>query len=260
MLRKTLRTIAFGLLTVGLMPAANGPEFDVASVKASPQETELIESHLPSLNVEGGRNLNFSNIALRNLIMLAYSVGAKQVSGPEWLTNRFDVIAKVPGDAKKEEIPLMLQALLAERFKLVLHREQKTMQVYALEVAKSGPKMQDVPQGATGEPGCTRSFAETPGATLAAACHRMNSSDIAAQIQALAPGYFRDGPIVDASGLKGIYNFRLEWVTQREAAEGSEGLSIFAAVQQQLGMKLEARKQPVEVLVIDHCEKTPTEN
>jgi uncharacterized protein (TIGR03435 family) len=218
-----LRTIVFALLWAGSGFAASGPEFDVASVKASPPGTDLIENHLPSLNVERGRNLNFSNIALRNLIMLAYGVGAKQISGPEWLTARFDVIAKVLGDATKEQVPLMLQALLAERFGLALHREQKTMQVYALEVGKGGPKMQDVPEGDTGEPGCTRSFAETPGATLAAACHRMNSSDIAAQIQALAPGYFRDGPIVDASGLKGLYNFRLEWVTQYEATQGSEG-------------------------------------
>jgi len=182
-----LRAIAI----LALIPASAfgaGPEFDVASVKPSPPGADLIENHLPSLNVERGRNLNFSNIALRNLIMLAYGVGAKQVSGPEWLTNRFDVIAKVPGDARKEQIPLMLQALLAERFGLALHQEQKMMQVYALEAAKGGPKMQDVPEGDTGEPGCTRSFAETPGATLAAACHRMNSSDIAAQIQALAPG------------------------------------------------------------------------
>jgi uncharacterized protein (TIGR03435 family) len=220
----------------------------------------LIENHLPSLNVEPGRSLNFANITLRDLIMLAYGVGAPQVSGPDWIRTRYDVVAKVPADAKKDDAQLMLQHLLAERFKLALHKEQKVIQIFALEVAKGGPKMQAMTEGDNGPAGCDRSFAERPGATLAAVCHRMHSVDIAAQLQALAPGYFREGPVVDLTGLKGVYNFKLEWVTRAEATQGSEGPTIFNAVQDQLGLKLDPRKQSLEILVIDHVEKEPTEN
>ena len=205
--------------------------------------------------------MNFANISLRDLMMLAYGVGARQITGPDFLTqNRFDIIARVPADAKKEEIPQMLRALLAERFKLALHREQKTMQVYALEVAKGGVKLKESAAGDKGEAGCARSFAEREGATLAAVCTGMRAADIAQQVQSLAPGYFQDGPVVDASGLKGVYDFKLEWITRIEANAGSGGPTIFDAVQQQLGLKLESRKQALEMLFVDHCESVPTEN
>jgi uncharacterized protein (TIGR03435 family) len=88
----------------------------------------------------------------------------------------------------------------------------------------------------------------------------MRSADIAQQVQALAPGYFRDGPVIDASGLKGVYDFKLEWITNAEANSGSSGPTMFAAVQGQLGLKLDQRRQPVEILVIDKLDRTPTEN
>jgi uncharacterized protein (TIGR03435 family) len=172
----------------------------------------------------------------------------------------FDVVARVPVEAAKEQIPRMLQTLLAQRFKLALHRDQKVMQIYALEVAKNGPKMHESADDDKGESGCGRSFAETQGATLAAVCRKMSSSNVAQQLQALAPGYFTDGPILDKSGLKGVYDFKLEWITRVEANNGSDGPTIFDAVQKQLGLKLDARKESVEFLVIDHCEKEPTEN
>jgi uncharacterized protein (TIGR03435 family) len=105
-------------------------------------------NQLPSLNVEPGRNLNFTNITLRDLIMVAYKVGAPQISGlPDWITNRFDIVAKVPADAMKEQIPQMLRALLADRFKLEFHREQKVIPIFALEVASGGAKMKESPEG-----------------------------------------------------------------------------------------------------------------
>jgi len=243
-----------------LAHAATAPEFDVASVRPASHDG-LIVNHTPSLNVEPGRNLNFANISLRDLIVLAYGLGIRQISGPDFLTEtRFDIIAKVPADASKEQIPLMLQTLLAQRFKLALHHDRKVMQIYALEVAKGGVKMKESAAGDTGEAGCNRSFAETPGATLAAVCHRMTSADVAQQLQALAPGYFNDGPIIDMTGLKGTYDFKLEWITRGEANAGGDGPTIFDAVQKQLGLKLDGRKQSVDILAIDHCEKEPTEN
>lgn len=218
------------------------PEFEVAAIRASKPELGLIQNRTPNLNTDPGRNLNFANISLRDLIMLAYGVGARQISGPDFLTSRFDIVARVPADAAKEQIPAMLQTLLAQRFKLALHRDHKVMQIYALEVAKNGPKIHESAEDDKGESGCSRSFAETPGATLAAVCHRMNSANVAQQLQALAPGYFTDGPILDKSGLKGVYDFKLEWITKVEANNGSDGPTIFDAVQQQLGLKLSRAK------------------
>jgi uncharacterized protein (TIGR03435 family) len=107
-------------------------------------------------------------------------------------------------------------------------------------------------------PGCTRSFATTPGASLAADCRRMTSADIAQVVTALAPGYF-DRPVVDMTGLKGLYDFKLEWIMRAESVNGSDGPTIFAAVER-LGLTLEGRKQAMDILVIDHAENTPAEN
>lgn len=251
-------------MTLQAQPAA---EFEVASIRPSNPEQGFINASTPSLKVDAGRNLTFAKITLRDLIMLAYGVGAPQVQGPGFLNgrpdapaDRFDVIAKVPAGATREQVPLMLRALLAERFHLMLHRESKTMQIYALEAGKGGPKMNESPEGATGEARCARSFAEREGATLAAVCSHMSAGDIAQQLQALAPGYFRDGPVIDKSGLKGVYDFKLEWITNGEANSGSPGPTMFAAVQDQLGLKLERRREAVEVLVIDQLDRVPTEN
>jgi uncharacterized protein (TIGR03435 family) len=254
------------LAAIGLhaQPAA---EFEVASIHLSNTEQGFINASTPSLNIGGDRALRFAQITLRDLIMLAYGVGAPQVQGPSFLNgridspaDRFDVVAKVPAGATREQVPEMLRGLLAERFHLTFHRENKVLQIFALEVAKGGPKMTESPAEGTGEARCTRSFAQREGATLAAVCNRMTSADIAQQVQALAPGYFREGPIVDLSGLKGVYDFKLEWITAMEANNGSPGPSMFNAVQDQLGLKLERRKQPLEILVIDTLDRKPTEN
>ena len=242
-------------------------EFEVASVRASNPDQGFINAVTPSLNVDGNHRLTFVQVTLRDLIMLAYGVGARQIQGPSFLNgvpdapaDRFDIAAKVPTGATRDQVPVMLRALLAERFHLSFHRENRTMQVYALEVAKGGLKMKESPEGATGEGRCIRSFAEREGATLAAVCSHMRSADIAQQVQALAPGYFCEGPVVDASGLKGVYDFKLEWITNGQANSGSPGPTMFDAVQDQLGLKLDRRRQAVEILVIDKLDRTPTEN
>ncbi|HEY6343333.1 MAG TPA: TIGR03435 family protein [Bryobacteraceae bacterium] len=251
--------------------AQTPPAFEVVSIRPSNPDKGFINSSTPSLNVDGDRYLRFVQITLRDLIMLAYGVGAPQVQGPSFLNgtpdspaDRFDVMAKTPSDATREQIPAMLRSLLTERFHLSFHRENKTMQIYALEVAKGGLKMKETPKDpaavVTGQGRCERSFAEREGATLAAVCTRMTSAEIAQQLQALAPGYFRDGPVIDLTGLNTLYDFKLEWITAVEARNGSPGPTMMDAVQEQLGLKLERRRQPVEVLVIDKLDRTPTEN
>jgi uncharacterized protein (TIGR03435 family) len=267
-------TLARNVLGITLaamaLPAQPAPEFEVASIRPSNPDQRFINSTTPSLRVDANHNVTFVQTTLRDLIMLAYGVGAPQIQGPNFLYvrpddpgDRFDITAKVPADATREQVPLMLRALLAERFHLGLHRETKTLQIFALEVAKGGPNMKvmkESPEGATGEARCTRSFAEREGATFAAVCSRMTSADIAQQLQALAPGYFRDGPVVDLTGLNGLYDFKIEWINRGQADNGSPGPTMFNAVEVQLGLKLERRRQPMETLVIDKLDRTPTEN
>jgi uncharacterized protein (TIGR03435 family) len=243
------------------------PEFEVASVRPSNPEQGFINAVTPSLKVDPGRNLTFVQITLRDLIMLAYGVGAPQIQGPSFLNgtpdspaDRFDIIARVPEGATRDQVPLMLRSLLAERFHLSLHRENKPMQIYALEQGKGAPKMKETPEGTPGAPRCVRSFAQREGATLAAECTHMTSADIAQQVMALAPGYFRDGPVVDLTGLSGVYDFKLEWITGAEANRGSPGPTMINAVEDQLGLKLERRRQSMDFLVVDKLDRKPTEN
>ena len=275
---RSVAAIAVALLFIGGLASLSprwvafaqqsaGPQFEVASVRPSDANQSFINAVTPSLNIGGDRNLTFVQITLRDLIMLAYGVGAPQVQGPRFLNgspdspaDRFDIVARTPGGATREQIPLMLQGLLAERFHLVAHRESKTIQVYALENGKGAPKMKESPEGATGAARCVRTFAEREGATLAAECTHMTSADIAQQAMALAPGYFRDAPMVDLTGLKGVYDFKLEWITAAEERNGSPGPSMIRAIEDQLGLKLERRRQAVEILVIDNLDRKPTEN
>ncbi len=243
------------------------PEFDVASIRPSQQEG-LLANHTPTLNAEPGRDIRFANIQLRDVIMLAYGIGIRQIVAPKWLydpagetneTPRFDIVAKVPANATQQQIPLMLQRLLAERFKLEFHREHRDMQVFALEIGKGGLKMQESAAEDRRETGCSRGYGKGPELTITAECHRMSVEDLAQQLQTLAPGYFRDGPIVDKTGLKGIYDLNLEWIRMQELNAGAGGPTMFVAVEK-LGLKLEKRKEPVDMFVVDRCERQPTEN
>jgi uncharacterized protein (TIGR03435 family) len=210
-----------------------------------------------------------------------------QISGPDWMNStRFDVVAKLPANTTREQVPQMLQALLADRFKLTLHRDKKEMPVYVLVVGKNGPKLKESedqgapPPGAgPGGPG-QRGMVQMGRGRLTA-----NRSTVSGFADVLSRQM--DRPVVDTTGIKGNYDITLEWTpderqrmnfmpggggpppgAEEHAAPRanapdsptSAGPTIFVAVQEQLGLKMEAKKNPVEILVIDHVEKVPTEN
>jgi uncharacterized protein (TIGR03435 family) len=195
-----------------------------------------------------------------------------QVSGLEWLDSaRFDVVAKIPPNTPPGQVPLMLQNLLAERFKLTAHREQKVMPVYAMVVGKNGPKLKPV----EGEPGGRMRMSIGP---------RGRQMSGPTTMSALAGGLSQmlDRPVVDLTELKGTYDIDLEWVPDEregggmmakmkalaEAASvdphgdplGPNGLSLFGALQEKLGLRMEARKSPVDIVVVDSAQQVPTEN
>jgi uncharacterized protein (TIGR03435 family) len=199
-------------------------------------------------------------------VRVAYRVKDHQISGPDWLASqRFDIVAKLPEGASREQVPEMLQSLLVERFKLALHRDKKEHTAYALVVGKNGPKLHPSEGGAAG-PGGTikigRGHLEVNKTTVS------NFADMLSRLV--------DRPVLDMTELQGRFDFTLDFAPEgmktfgmimgapaekpAESASEPSGPSIFTAVQEQLGLKLEARKAPVEILVIDHIEKVPTEN
>ena len=248
----------------GLAPGQVRPEFEVASVRAVPPDNNS-ESYMPTLDIPPGGTLRISNRRLDEIIMVAYDIGVKQLSGPRWLTEpttdptlvtRFEIVAKIPADAKKGQVPLMLQKLLEDRFKLQVHRESRPTQIYALGVGKGGSKLEAAVLNGTRRPGCARVIANTG---VAAECNNVTAVQLAQQLSTLAPGYFREGPVVDRTGLTGAYDLRLEWMMQQQLDAGMTGPTMFEAVEK-LGLTLEKKRDAAEILIVDHCEQMPTEN
>ncbi len=300
----------------GQAPAA-APAFEVATIRAAPSIMELVQQIQSGkakigMTVDGSRvDMGFSSLA--DLIRIAYRVKAYQVQGPDWMAQqRFEVQAKIPEGVSEDKVPEMLQALLAERFKLTIHRDKKELPVYALIVGKNGPKMtlasekpdaplpdspgainigtekgqmkmvQDgkggvVVQGG-GQTGTIKTSVSNGGIHM-----EMSKVTMTSLVDTLAP--LTDRPVLDMTELKGTYQIAvdlpmedLQIIVQRQAAtlglpipgpppsanpadiaSTPGGSAIFSAMEK-LGLKLDARKAPVETIMVDHLEKTPTEN
>jgi len=242
-------------------------EFEVASVRIVPPGNNS-ESYMPTLDIPPGGMLRISNRRLDEIIMLAYNIGVKQLSGPRWLTEpttdpsavtRFEILARVPDDARKDQIPLMLQSLLEERFKLQVHRESRSTQAYVLGIGKGGSKLKASVPNEGRAPGCARVVVGGAEIGAAADCYNITTTQLAQQLQSLSPAYFREGPIVDRTGLTGTYDLHLEWMLLAQLDAGLSGPTMYAAVEK-LGLSLEKKREAAEMLIVDHCEQTPAEN
>ncbi len=200
-------------------------------------------------------SLAMRNVTLSSCLKWAYGVKSFQIDGPGWLTSeRYDIMAKAAGAVREDEIRLMLRALLAERFKLTLRRESRELPVYALVVARKGLKLRQ----AAGE-GDSRMSPE--GGDLV--FRNFSMAELAERLSTIP--FKVDRPVVDETGLDGRFDFHLKLASGgaelKTTLEGMDrGVAIFAYFQEQLGLKLEGRKAPVDVLVIEHAEKVPTES
>jgi uncharacterized protein (TIGR03435 family) len=200
-------------------------------------------------------------MALRILIMRAYKVNSYQMAGPDWLANtRFDIVAKVAPNASNEQVLQMWRTLFSERFNLALHRETREVPVYALVVGKGGPKFQEAlldPSG--GEEPLTKGAPAGGDGPSHVGPEKMLLSELADMLARNV-----DRPVIDQTALTARYLISLAW--QRDdlpsppTPDGSDLPNIFSALQEQLGLKLEAKKGRVTVLVIDHIDKKPVEN
>lgn len=228
------RTIVL-LILAGISSEAQTPQFEVASVKPSvPCRSG------PTIYNPTRERFAVSCMSLKDLVAYAFDVRDFQVSGgPSWAgTDQYDVVAKPEGSATSERILAMARSLLAERFELKFHRESREMPVLTLKIAKGGPKLQ--PSVGSGP--------EVRGGRGRLVTRNVTMGMFAAQLA----GRVLDRPVLDQTGIQGEFDIKLEW-TPEESPDG--GPSIFAALQEQLGLKLEAQKGMVEMLVIDHAEK-----
>jgi uncharacterized protein (TIGR03435 family) len=308
---------------------AVAPAFEVAAIKPAPplDPAKIMAGKLHIGMTINAARVDIGNLSLADLIRIAYKIKPYQLTGPDWMgAQRFDVQAKLPEGASKEQVPEMLQTLLADRFKLAIHRDSKDHAVYALVVGKSGFKMKEsepdavpppaeagaAPSAPPGRGGMVigsgenqvrvnqnsdgKGFTMAGGPagqmkiTMGEGGMRMEFAKMNMSILADMLSRFVDRPVVDMTELKGNYQVALALsmedmrtvATKTGMAAGmmmpmpgaggggdasrppsdaasAPSTSIFTAVQQ-LGLKLEPRKAPLEIIVIDRLEKAPTEN
>jgi uncharacterized protein (TIGR03435 family) len=261
-------------------------EFDVAEIKPSDPN-----SRARGFQIQRGGRVNISGMTLKNLMFNAWNLTDDMLVGaPKWIDDqRFDIVAKAPssaGEVDIETIFFMLRALLKDRFKLEAHLEERPINAYTLIAVK--PKMQRA------DPASRIRFKEGPAADgkdprvknpilgRLVTVQNMTMAQFGIKLQQIASGYIHS-PVLDATGLEGGWTFTLSFSTAGQAQGGGGGrgggdspppapaglteasdpsgaITLFEAINKQLGLKLELQKRPVQVLVIDHVEPKPTEN
>ncbi len=230
-----LRIFTILTLSVAALSAQN---FDIASVKRSAPGTanDVLPPQTDPMRI------NYSGVTLKAVISQAYGMTPEQITGPKWLGDeRFDIVATLPAGATPQQIPVMLQHLLADRFGVAVHEENKTTSFFALVPAKGGAKMKTV---------------EKPDIS---ATVDLNSDNIQlkgytmpnfAKFLSTAMGH----PVVDETGLSGSYDITL-YLSMADIKTGRIRIAI-----QQLGLQFENRSGPVKSLVVDKANKVPTDN
>jgi uncharacterized protein (TIGR03435 family) len=244
---------------------AAAPSFEVASVKpAAPccAPGQWRESKV------GEDRIDFRYVTLKYCLAFAYQVKEYQVLGPAWLGElRYDLVAKGPEGARREQLPGMMQALLAGRFKVEVHRGKKDFDVFALLIGKNGPKLKPSPEEPEGVAGAH--FGISMSGTGVGRME-VKHGDMAALANTLPRMVGR--PVVDLTGLEGRYDFDLEFSPEdvhsmivpanpgdAVPVASQPGASIFNSIQR-IGLKLEAQKRPLDTIVVDRAEKTASEN
>jgi len=237
------------------MPADAVPQFDVATIKPTEPDTK----NKGFMN--NGRHVLAVNMTVNDIVSFAYGVHAKQIAGaPAWLgTDRFDVdgVPDVEGELNLKQMQGMYRKLLADRFNLTFHREKRELAVYAVTVAKGGPKLTKSKGAPDGSPDQT--FTELSSQRVV-----LRETNATMEEFALMLVDVMDRPVVDQTGIAGRFDFTLKW-TPDETQFGSQGVhfsppgddpnaapGLFTAIQEQAGLKLEPVKAQTDVIVIDH--------
>ncbi len=273
----------------------NRPEFEVASIKPS---DELLAGARQQVNIGirvDGAQYHANSFSLKDYIRIAYRVKDYQVVCPDWVASeRFDISAKLPAGATRDQTPEMMQVLLEERFGLKMHHDKKDFPVYALVVAKADRLKESAPDSADEKAEAAKGPVDVAatgsakgvnvnyghGSYVSFADNKLEAKKLTMTLLSDWLTRFLDRPVVDMTELKGNYDFKIEITPEdyrtmliRSAVaagvslppealkllEGATDDSLHAALES-YGLKLDARKAPLEVLVVDHASKTPTSN
>ena len=248
------------LLVCGLAWAQSEPRFDVVSIRP-PVPAGQSNVGVPGFGDVIGSvhrlddNVRFRANTVLQLLQQAYSMKYFQISGPAWIgTERFDISATYAANPSPEDFQAMLRAMLEERFGLKLHHETRTFDGYRLIVAKSGPKL-----GPPVEP--TQASLGTP---VAGGFQLQFRGGTLEQLTRMIELEFRirreDLPVVDQTGIEGAYNFETTFARDVTVGDPSPYPTVFKALEDDLGLRLERARMPLDTIVVDHIERSPTEN
>jgi len=277
------------LLLSAVMFAQTRPEFEVASIRPSSEQVTQVNV---GLRITGSQ-VRVTYMSLKDYIGMAYSVRPNQISGPDWLgQERFDIVATIPAGVSMAKVPEMLQALLADRFRMTMHREMKEFPVYALTVAKGGLKIKEIPPNpdTADKPAAVNVAATGTGGGVAVdlgggSSFSLGNNRLEVRRMTMAAfadllTRFVDRPVVDMTGVKGAYDLTLElspddYTATMIRSAINNGVVLppqalrlldtasadpFSNPLQQAGLALDSRRAPLTVVVIDSALKTPTEN
>jgi uncharacterized protein (TIGR03435 family) len=251
------RSVLLALLMTAALHA-QPPVFEVATVKRAPPPEG--DTYGINLGTTSHGMVTLTNTTLADSMRFAYQIPSDaQIAGPEWIKDKtfhYVIVGKAAPDTPREQLLQMLQTLLLERFRMAVHREPRELTHYELTIAKNGPKLQPSKLAASGQQSLGIDHIDSPAMTMYTLCVLLARFEL--------PGAI----IVDRTGLKGLQEIKLVWTPAgMSAGRGADpglpagaGPSIFSAVKEQLGLTLESKKGPVEVLVVDRAEKEPVEN
>ena len=241
-------------------PPAPPSNFDAADVRVSPPSKNMFP--FTTSGFRGGK-YEIRNGTMAELIRAAYSTDPDKIlGGPSWLeSDRFDVVAKAPPSTSYATAMLMLRALLADRFQLVVRSDTRPLPAYALTLGKRKLQLKEpdksAPFGCRGQPPAP----PVPGAVpkLVVDCHNLTMAAFGEQLRRMAGGYL-DKPVLDKTGLEGTWDLTISWTARNQlGTAGSEGVSVFEALER-IGLKLEPDTLPAPVIVVDRVNRTPTPN
>jgi len=290
MMRRSMCVLVLTILgaaTAATAQTKEAPSFEVASIRPSPDGPPAPGAAGVQITQE---RVHFAYLSLRDYLNIAYSVPVQRITGPDWINStRFDISATFPGGATPEQFPKMIQSLLQDRFKLKAHLESRESPIYALEIARTGLKLTRIPDEAPSSAPFTVTSSGGPdgvsvdlgqGASLVFNNKQFEAKKVTMQILAETLGRFVDRPILDLTKLDGRYDVTFTMAQEdfmpmliRSAVNAGITLPPQAMAQldqpsmgsvesglKALGLVIEARRAPLDVLVVDSIERTPTEN
>jgi uncharacterized protein (TIGR03435 family) len=258
--------IALALVTLSgvvfAQPPQSTPRFDAADINLRARTGTTNQPTMTGGVLRGGR-YDLRNATMLDLIATAYSITDSDlvVGGPAWLERqRFDLAAKAPQETSPAVVRLMLQSLLGERFKLVIHQDTRPMSGYVLTLGKDKHKLKEAASPGSGCQGNPPPQPPPAIPMLTGSCKGVTMEQFAQTLRQIAGGYITT-PVQDQTGLKGYWDFDVRFTPfQFLSRAGSDGISVFAMIEQQLGLKLDQGRVPTPVFVIETVNADPTPN